>query len=65
MNVGDVDTDGAGRPAPTSSAPRLEWISDRGAQSSRVTVFDPRPARLDAAWIEVDAAAVVAVRAMR
>ena len=65
MNVGDVDTDGADRPTPASSAPRLEWIRDRGARSSRVTVFDPRPARLDAAWIEVNASAVVALRTMR
>jgi len=66
MNVGGVDTDGAGRPTRTStSAPTLEWIRDRELSSSRVTVFDPRPARLDAAWIEIDASAVVALRAMR
>ena len=47
------------------SSPRLEWIRDREPGSPRVTVFDPDPARLDTAWIEIDAPSTVALRAMR
>lgn len=59
-----VDIDGASQSA-TRSVAGLRWIRDRESSPSRVTVFDPRPARLDAAWIEVDAGSVVALRAMR
>jgi hypothetical protein len=63
MSIGEADTgsgDGADGPAPP-----LEWIRDREPGFSRVTVFDPDPARLDTAWIEIDAASTVALRAMR
>lgn len=46
-------------------SPMLEWIRDREAYPPRVTVFDPSPARLDEAWIEIDSRSVVALRAMR
>lgn len=64
MSVGDADVEPIGAVGEAPS-PELEWMRDRGADPSRVTVFDPSPARLDTAWIELDAGSIVALRAMR
>ena len=64
MSNVDVDAGRIGE-ADERTTSGLESIRDRTACPPRVTLFDPRPARLDEAWIEVDASVVVSTRAVR
>ena len=66
MSNVDVNVD-AGRieGADKRATSGLESIRDRTACPPQVTLFDPRPARLDEAWIEVDASVVVSTRAVQ
>ena len=64
MSNVDVDAGRIGE-ADERAMSGLESIRDRTACPPRVTLFDPRPARLDEAWIEVDASVVVSTRAVR